>query len=313
MTYSQVLFVEKILPKRYYEVCEEVRLKKFIIQTDFELIDLNHMPVCEIRNGAFAYPLFQISFLNNMILNIIYCISKGYAPVVKFVSPEGINLWEQFLEQPVEVLNTNDLIVCDVSIPKISIPMNPNKSDIDLYHRIYRRFVRLNDSTREYIQRECDEILKGKRVVGCLCRGTDYVLTKPKDHPIQPRVNDVIAKLKEFMLIYNCEYIYLATEEQRIAELFIEVFPGRVLVNKRKYYDSYYDLAENYGADARISWVHNNRDADNYYKSLEYFSSIHILSRCQGLIGGGCGGTQAALILNGNNYEFTFIFDLGKY
>ena len=47
------------------------------------------------------------------------------------------------------------------------------------------------------------------------------------------------------------------------------------------------------------------RENDSYYKGLEYFSSIVILSRCQALIGGNTGGSCAAMFMNNMKYEYT--------
>jgi hypothetical protein len=50
-----------------------------------------------------------------------------------------------------------------------------------------------------------------------------------------------------------------------------------------------------------------------YNRGIEYLSSIYLLSRCDALIGGNCGGSISALLMNGGKYEFTEIFNLGLY
>lgn len=59
--------------------------------------------------------------------------------------------------------------------------------------------------------------------------------------------------------------------------------------------------------------MHFERENDSYYKSLEYFSSVLLLSKCQGLIAGNCGGSRAAMYMNDGKYEFSYLFDLGLY
>ena len=105
----------------------------------------------------------------------------------------------------------------------------------------------------------------------------------------------------------------MATEEEKIYQMFEEAFPGQIIINKRQYYDEFYEIKNKFGDEARISWVHNDRENDNYYKSLEYLSSVFLLSKCNALIGGSCGGTQAAIYMNGNQYEYKYLFDLGLY
>lgn len=82
-----------------------------------------------------------------------------------------------------------------------------------------------------------------------------------------------------------------------------------ILVNKRNYYDNlYYYNNISYLAD-----VHFNRENDEYLKGLEYLSSLNILSKCSGFIGGNCGGSQLAVFLNNLNYSETYVFNLGYY
>lgn len=83
-----------------------------------------------------------------------------------------------------------------------------------------------------------------------------------------------------------------------------------ILENKRRYYDDIYDK------DSSISYikdVHFERENDNYWSGLEYLSSIILLSRCDALVGGNCGGTLGAIFFNDEKYEFTHVFDLGLY
>lgn len=104
--------------------------------------------------------------------------------------------------------------------------------------------------------------------------------------------------------------IYLATEERKTRDLFKKEFPGKILENKRRYYDDIYDK------DSSISYikdVHFERENDNYWSGLEYLSSIILLSRCDALVGGNCGGTLGAIFFNDEKYEFTYVFDLGLY
>ena len=64
--------------------------------------------------------------------------------------------------------------------------------------------------------------------------------------------------------------------------------------NKRTYYDRI--MKEQ--SLVSIANVRFDRENDEHYKGLEYLSSLVILSRCQGLVAGNCGGTRMALFLN---------------
>ena len=101
--------------------------------------------------------------------------------------------------------------------------------------------------------------------------------------------------------------IYLATEAESIYEQFAAAFPGRLLVNKRSYYDKAM-------AQQSVKWIGQvqfDRENDSYWKGLEYYSSINILSRCSALLAGYCGASNMALLLNDEHYERFYIYDLG--
>lgn len=75
------------------------------------------------------------------------------------------------------------------------------------------------------------------------------------------------------------------------------------------YYDKQYSSLKE---GALIGQVIFERENDNYFKGLEYISSITILSKCNSLVAGGCGGTDFAVHYS-NGYEICYVFDLGVY
>ena len=96
----------------------------------------------------------------------------------------------------------------------------------------------------------------------------------------------------------------------RYTDEFEKAFPGKILENKRVYYDDIYDQDDSI---AYIKDVHFERENDRYLSGLEYLSSIILLSRCSALVGGNCGGTLGALFFNDEQYQFVHVFDLGLY
>ena len=108
---------------------------------------------------------------------------------------------------------------------------------------------------------------------------------------------------------YRLDYVYLATEELAIYEKFEKAFPGLVVVNQRQYYDGIFNAHDM----TYIYEVHFERENDLYLKGLEYLSSLQLLSRCDVLLGGNCGGACAALYMNNMKYEHVELFELGLY
>lgn len=90
-----------------------------------------------------------------------------------------------------------------------------------------------NDICRKYLLKE-EAIIKNKKVLGVLVRGTDYVKIKPAGHPVQPNIDVMLSDVKEVFNEYDA--IYLATDEFAVVKKFEETFPGKILTNNRKYF-----------------------------------------------------------------------------
>ncbi len=170
-------------------------------------------------------------------------------------------------------------------------------------------FAKYNKKTLEYFDSEYNKLIKGKKTVACVLRSTDYTKLQPKGHPIQPSNEEVFDKIREVMNRFGIDYIYLATEDKKIADAFKEEFPNRIIENKRRYLNEKYDEEDL----SLVSQVHFNRENDDYLKMLEYFSSMNLVSKCDYLVTGLSGGSEMAIYRNGNRYEYSYIFDKGVY
>ncbi len=267
-----------------------------------------------IDHGIYEYGYFNACFLENMMSLMVYSLNRGYTPHINLKNRgEGWTNWDTFFEQPFNTTKAGHAdIVCDrdtgVVSPKFDTPYR--KGDLRMWCLVYDKLVRLNMQTKAYVEAEYNTVLAPhERVLGVICRGTDYIKLKPQGHPVQPNIHDVVKKAKEMTNRYGYQYIYLATEERSIHETFEEAFPGKVLVNKRQYYDDIF----NAGNHTYIYQVNFDRKDDIYLKGLEYLSSLQLLSRCDALLGGNCGGACAALYMNNMKYEHVELFNLGLY
>ena len=276
-----------------------------------------YMSVCK---GLWDNRVSNFCFVKDMLANIIWCAERGYLPVIEVYPPADThysarsNLWELFYQQPLSRPadgRAGKTAVCPIA----SSPIRPCFSDVRdpqkvaFWHDMLECFVKYNEKTQAYLDREYESLIKGKRVVACVLRSTDYTKLRPKAHPIQPSVDEVFEKLHEVMERLRIENIYLATEDRLIAEAFHGEFPGRVIENQRRYFNEQYqdnDLTV-------VSQVHFNRENDDYLKMLEYLSSVNLVSSCDCLVTGLNGGSEMAIYRNGNQYEYAYVFDKGVY
>lgn len=270
-------------------------------------------------------------YVNAFLPHIAYAVARGWIPVIDMEShhyiytPDGekTNVWEMFFEQPcnvgLDVLRGKKVVRCEEELWYRWMPNTcplMKKADLLLWSALYRRFVRPNQRAALYLADELCKILKTpSKTVGVIYRGTTYTKGQATGHPIQPTMKMLADKVQQKMTEHDCEWIYLASDEKSIVDYFSARFSGKVLINKRVYYDEVdgidYSRYNSDGTD--ITGTLFNRNDNNYLIGIEYISSMNLVANCACLVAGACGGSTAALYMNGGKYCDSFIFELGKY
>lgn len=270
-----------------------------------------------IEDSEWHYPFFNCDMLRTVLSQAIEVLYHGYTPYIALNNrQEGETNWDTFFRQPFD---------CQINNEWGGVKRIYNYSDMRLdygyyistpysFHhyrrwcRIFHTLVKLNQPTQNYVDEEYQRLFNPKeRVLGVLCRGTDYI--GYKGLPIQPKVDTVIKDVQDWMQKYDYQRIYLATECQSIFDKFDKAFPDLVITNQRTYYDTI--MCEN--KLPLIGDVSFNRANDNYLKGIQYLSSLVLLSRCNALLSGNCGGALFTLFYNNMKYEHIRIYKLGTY
>lgn len=270
-----------------------------------------------ISEGLFVYPFFNAYFIQNMLSSAMYSIARGYNPYIALGGRgQGYTNWDTFFRQPFDTTAEQVTIVCDRTTGhyNFSFTMAWHPHELRRWTRAYQTLVHLNEQTQRYVDADYSAIISPEdHVLGVLCRGTDYITIRPKGHPRQPSVEQVIAEVQEQMRTGQYNKIYLATEDQRITLQFEETFPNEIITNRRQYFDEAFETMYSQNNTLDITDVNLHRDDANYWRGIQYLSSMVILSRCQALVAGNCGGTILALMMNDNQYRYTHVFNLGMY
>lgn len=271
------------------------------------LIKSNSKTVAVHWLQEYHFRFYNALFHNSTMAHVLYEAERGNIPRIC----DEFGVWNDFFEQPFGddggVPETESTVKGNLCVPRFG-PYN--KTVTRLWQKVYRDFTIPNKTLQSYVDSECAQIFKDTdKVLGVLCRGTDYIILRPKNHPRQPSVDEVVSTCRKWMKKYGYEAIYLATEEKAICERFEKEFPGKILTNNRSYYD---DKMKEEGL-SQITEVHFDRENDDYYKGLEYLSSLYILSRCKAFVAGNCGGTGIAFLLNDDKFERMKVFDKGLY
>ncbi len=256
---------------------------------------------------------------------IVAALNEGYIPVIDMQFAENlfselndnhmVNAWELFFKQPFEghnLVSATSAQICTLKdgIPQFMPYYNMEQLTNPLYMQLWKdamkKYMPFSDALEEEIKRTEQKFPFGeKRILGVLCRGTDYTSLRPRNHPVQPTADAVIAKAKKVMEEYKCDYCYLATEDESILSAFRNAFGGQLLVSQ----DTYFQREQK----KLLSGTFVGEPTQLYKKNVEYLTSLYLLGRCRCLLAGRTSGAVVASLLNENPYEYTYFWNEGKY
>jgi hypothetical protein len=266
----------------------------------------------------------------HVIGHIEYAESKKYIPVVdlknfknQYLSDADIhkeNAWEYWFEQPakynLQSVAKSKNIIKSRKVRNIVIPSNKDnigylgydykdEKRMQKLRNLYRKYIKINGEIKSRILQLQRDIVGDKKVLGVMCRGTDFSALKPLYHPIQPNPQDVIEESEIIMKKYNCSHIFLSTEDKEIYNLFSKKFGNSLLsVSQERFSKS--DIA------FQKSLSNLSTAEERKKTAFSYLTSMYILSECQCFIGGITGGSIIVKIMN-DHFEYEHFCDLGIY
>lgn len=253
--------------------------------------------------------------------NIAMALNQGYIPVVDTVRCEnflqqiskitGQNAWEFFFQQPfgkrLTEISENDRVVYTNGIPQLrpDEKIATNTAALDFWRRMLKRFMPVSGDILALADEKAEQLgMRGRRVVGVLCRGTDYIALKPYQHPVQPEVDEVIRKTKDIMKQYDCDLCYLATEDEGVWQAFRKELGDRLVCSQTVYYEG---TGNQMLCDINAQWNVNVLE-----KNREYLAALVLLSECNCFLSGKTSGMVLALIL-AEDFEYFYAWDYGEY
>lgn len=278
-----------------------------------------------IRRNASDCGLF--SFFIVFLGGIDKCIREGLIPVIdmqtcgnpyledKQVGKE--NAWEFYFQQPMGItmkqfdMSEAAVIDADEDVPEAERPNIDMKfltdaDKVQYWRDVCKKYIKFSAETQSILTEKRKMLLesrKGKKL-GILCRGTDYVSLKPAGHPVQPDVEEVLAKAKCIMQEKGCESVFLATEDADILRRFQAEFGEKVIVNKS---DRFSETGNRYLAE-----IMREQKVDRYENGLNYLTTIYLLSQCDYLLAGRVSGLLGALLL-AESFGYQYFWDYGVY
>ena len=268
--------------------------------------------------GLFSFYIYFLGCAN------IY-INKGYIPIIDLKSYPNMynnfsssynytNPWEYFYEQPYGytlelVLNKTTNIQYFDCKGEDNRPSETqifyNKILINYWHILAINFLPIK---RELIIKSniiWKELFKdSNNVLGVKIRGTDYISVKPKYHPISPTVENAIMDVKNMNTKYKYDYIFFASEDEKIKEKFIKEFKDNI-----KYLNP--DIRINYDYNSKKFFTAQKDVIGNIDYAQNYIINIYILTKCIDIVmtrGSGAAG----IIIFTKGFRHSLIYNLGE-
>ena len=258
------------------------------------------------------------------LAHIDTALKKGFIPVVDMQNNFNLyldekkigkeNSWEYFFEQPMgyslnDIKKSKNVIIGDGSVPEMFPYLDVDflygkKGNIEYWKDLAKRYIRVNTGIQKYVDELYDKMfLRQDRVLGIRCRGTDYVNEKPKNHPRQPEITDILREAKRIIEEYKCTKIFLMTEDRSYYQACKNEFGDMLTV--------YNDKFTTY-ASGSIGKAMYEQASSKYLMGMEYLIETLLLGKCNCLCAG-CVSATVGVLLMANEYEYIYLFDLGIY
>lgn len=264
-------------------------------------------------------------FLDNLRM-CEYAYEKNWIPFIDMKNVPSMylaedklgkeNAWEYYFtqtfcskEKSLDYIYTKENIVIPSMFWSVDKYRNiKNKETFNQLRKIYRRSFSIKESIARRFEQESKKLFSQcciDNVLACIYRGTDYTSIQPANHPIQPQLEEVIQLCKKQMELWECEYLFVATEDEEALEKFKKTFANCLLYTNQMRYSNTGNLF--------LAQIHNQRDNDEYMRGEEYLLVMLLLAQCKYLISGVNGAYKGAMVLKEDEYLETYIFDKGKY
>lgn len=278
-----------------------------------------------IRDPKEEHGLFAL--YNFVMFHLKIAEERGAIPIVdvQYYPLEGLiedakigyeNAWEYFFEQTSshsldEVYQSANVIMA-AGIDAASLEEVYNEEELKKDRELASKYIRIKAEILKICFEKYQEFdMRRQKVLGIICRGTDYLATMPQGHSIVPTAQKTIEiigeKEKEWGMF---DAIFLATEDANIFNDMKNHYGDKLL----SYQKIRIDDAEGSFLCKKIEKIATQNSDKDFKKKLmtEYLISIWLLSKCDSLIAPVIGSTLGVLCM-GEKFEHQHFIHLGNY
>ena len=270
------------------------------------------------KKGPFKYTQVVLTEITGIggILSIMSMVDRSSAQrgLKAFLQPGCTRYPEELLcryfhinPKPNDATDDNTITIKDLAVFTTSwfccqFPANFDESVLD-------------DKFAEEMNEYAEAVIGGKKTLGVLARGTDYITTHLGDDRVHARPVHMIPVIKEWLVEGGYEKIFLATEDKDIYETMLKEFPGKVIVIAQERHS----VSEMKDKDSTLIYEFEKKlnSGKAYDDALEdttvnYFYALYILSKCDAFMcSGQCNGWDVVRSFNKGRFEKEYKFTVG--
>lgn len=263
--------------------------------------------------SLFRQTLMHLAYAEELCLTPVVCYGPNSLYFDESIN-DCRNAFEYYFE-PVstidssEVLKSKNVVVskgADAGAFGTTGAYSVPEEEIDFLSTVCRKYIRVNTNTREVFWHEMQSIITGGSTLGVHVRATDFNKGYNR-HPVVVTPEEYLDKTKEVYRDFGYEKVFLATDDERIIDIFKKEFSDKLFY--------YTDIYRSRDGEA-IHYGNNNveRQHHKYNLGLEIIKDFYTLGYCEGLIAGNSNVSMCSRIIKKSideKYRTIHIIDKG--
>ena len=271
-----------------------IRVKEFYLDYRFRKSgnqEIYYINISGNVSGFFALLRMALDYCcyadeNGLIPYIKYGREILYSENTFFLGTD--NPFEYYYEQPITFLpfvsmKGINLVRCKTEhADRIEMKYNQRPLSylaeeiyIEKMSDIYRKYIRFNTQTFQYIEKNIRMILRGKRTLGVHIRGTDFY-KEFNNHPVPVSVDEYLEVINDEIRKQKYEQVFVATDDARCL---------KELKNKIQVPLVFYRNTMRASSNKSVAFERSKRKNNNYLLGLEVLKDVHTLAACDGFVG----------------------------
>ena len=320
--------IKNYLPKKFWKLLSDIVSPKRIEQYNEKSYCFGpknpDVKILIIRRRPPAAGLF--SNVYHVLQGIIYASEANMVPVVdmKNYSTEystfrkfngSNNAWEYFFEPISNVnlknayrskhvtLSKGNRIIWKKNFGGRNLDFANDKDSVRLLKLIYNKYIKLNTMMNEYMDYVAQEFeIESKETLGIFLRGNHYISHPEDGHAKQPKIEDVLRDVDEYLNSYAISKIFLSTDD----------FSFRTIL-KNRYNDLMYPNIRIDNQSLFSSRTKKIFKIPNLVlaRNISYLSEIYFLSRFDFNIASLSNGSAILQLINNEDFKKNIIYNLG--